>query len=155
MAHVSNVSDQQRLAWLGQTEVAVLLDAAATAGQLTMVESLLQTGDCAPVHVHSREDEAFLMLSGSAVVWSGDDRYELGAGGVAWLPRDVPHTYRITSDDSRMLTMCTPGGLEGFFREAGHDLTLPRPEGWLLTPPSLAAAAAAHGVTILGPPRTD
>ncbi|MGI8536018.1 MAG: hypothetical protein ACR2K2_05865 [Mycobacteriales bacterium] len=71
------------------------------------------------------------------------------------MPRDVPHTYRITSDDTRMLTLCTPAGLEGFFRHAGHDLAQPRPEGWAVDPAVMGQAAAAHGVTVLGPPRTD
>lgn len=155
MAHVANVQQQQELEWLGGSRMRVLLDADATAGALTAVATTLQSGDAAPVHVHSREDEVFVLLSGSAVVWSGDDRYEVGPGGVAFLPRDVPHTYRITSDDTRMLTLCTPGGLEGFFRTAGHDVSTAKPADWTIGPATLAPAAAAHGVTLLGPPPTD
>ena len=155
MAHIANVEDQQHLAWLGTSSLHVLLDGSHTGGQLTALSSELGIGDAAPVHVHSREDEVFLLVSGGAVVWSGEHRYELGPGGVAFLPRDVPHTYRITSDASRMITLCTPSGLEGFFRGAGHDLATPRPQGWAVDLPTLASTAAEHGVTILGPPRTD
>lgn len=154
-AYVADAQDHQQLAWLGRSTVQVLLDSAATGGALTALSSELRAGDAAPVHVHSREDEVFLLLSGSAVVWCGDDRYEVGPGGVAFLPRDVPHTYRVTEDGTRMLTLCTPAGLEGFFRSAGHDLSRPVPQGWELGPAQLAPAAAAHGVTLLGPPRTD
>lgn len=153
--YVATASDQQQLAWLGGSTVSVLLDAAATGRALTALLSELSEGDASPVHQHSREDEVFLLLSGSAVVWCGEQRYELDAGGVAFLPRDVPHTYRITSDGTRMLTLCTPAGLEGFFRQAGHDLSLPTPADWSIGPAQLAPAAAAHGVTLLGPPRSD
>lgn len=154
-AYIASAQDHQQLAWLGDSTVAVLLDAAVTGGRLAALHSELSAGDAAPVHVHSREDEIFLLLSGSAVVQVGDERHDVGPGGVAFLPRDVPHTYRITSDGTRMLTLCTPAGLEGFFREAGHDLSSPLPDGWSLGPAQLAPAAAAHGVTLLGPPPTD
>ena len=155
MTYVANSDDQQQLEWLGGSSMSVLLDAAATGGALSAMSTLLQAGDAAPVHVHSREDEVFLLLSGSAVVWAGDDRYEVGPGGVAFLPRDLPHTYRITSDDTRMLTLCTPAGIEGFFRTAGHDLATEKPADWTIGPATLAPAAAAHGITLLGPPRAD
>lgn len=155
MTYVANADRHQRLAWLGTSTVDVLLDTAASGGRLTALSSLLDAGDASPVHVHSHEDEVFLLLSGSAVVWSGNDRHEVGEGGVAFLPRDVPHSYRITADGTQMLTLCTPAGIEGFFRAAGHDLATDPPEDWEITPATLAPAAAAHGITLLGPPRTD
>ena len=54
-----------------------------------------------------------------------------------------------------MLTLATPGGLEGFFRSAGHDLAVPLPEGWVLGPAHLAPAAADQGITLLGPPPAE
>jgi hypothetical protein len=51
-----------------------------------------------------------------------------------------------------MLAVCAPAGTEDFFRAAGWDLSRPRPEGWEIAPVSMAAAAAATGQTILGPP---
>lgn len=154
-AHVANAGEQQQLEWLGGSRMSVLLDSAVTGGTLTVLRTVLQRGDAAPVHVHRDEDEVFVLLSGSAVVWVGDDRYEVGPGGVAFLPRHLPHTYRITEDDTQMLTLATPAGIEGFFRTAGRDLSTPRPEGWAISPAALAEAAAASGVTLLGPPRTD
>lgn len=155
MAYVAQAAELQQLSWIGGSTLSVLLDSAATGGSLMVMSSELSAGDAAPLHQHSREDEAFLLLTGSAVVWCGDDRFAVGPGAVAFLPRDVPHTYRITSDNTRMLTLCTPAGLEGFFREAGHDLATPMPEHFAVTPAQMGPAAAAHGVTLLGPPRTD
>lgn len=155
MTYVANAEDHQQLAWLGGSTLSVLLDGTHTSGQLMAMSSVLARGDAAPVHVHSLEDEVFIVLEGSAIVWSGEERHEVGAGGVAFLPRDIPHSYQITSDGTRMLTLCTPAGLEGFFRHAGHDLAQPRPEGWGVDPATMGQAAEAHGLTVLGPPRTD
>lgn len=151
--YVAQREDHQRLAWLGDSTIEVLLDAQRTGGQLMMTISTMRRGDAAPLHVHSNEDEAFVMLSGSGTFWAGEERYELADGGVAWLPRDLPHTYRIDSEVAEVMTLCTPGGFEGFFRAAGYDRAAGAPDGWALTPASMGAALSAHGGTILGPPK--
>jgi len=86
-------------------------------------------GSAVPVHVHQREDEIFLLLDGALTVWAGDQRHELLAGGVAVLPRGVPHTYFVTSRTARILEVVAPGGLEQAFREAGWDLRDAPPAG--------------------------
>lgn len=35
---------------------------------------------------------------------------------IVYLPRNVPHAYRITSDRADLLMITTPGGIEGMFR---------------------------------------
>ncbi len=70
----------------------------------------------------------------------------------AFLPRNLPHAYLFTSETADMLGLCLPAGGEEFFRAAGWDLSRPKPEGWAITPESMATAAAATGQTILGPP---
>ena len=152
--YLAQAADHQQLEWIGGSVLTVLLDATTTGGQLTMVTSDLERGDGAPVHVHSVEDELMVMLTGEATFWVGDTRQEVAEGGLAWLPRGQAHTYRIDSATARMLTVCTPGGFEGFFRQAGHDLATPKPDGWALTPQSMGAALVAHGGTILGPPKS-
>ncbi len=72
---------------------------------------------------------------------------------MAWLPRELPHTYRIDSEQAQVMTLCTPGGFEGFFRTAGYDRGAAEPAGWALTPESMGAALAGHGGTIVGPPK--
>lgn len=130
----------------------MLLDGEKTDGQLTMIRSDARGGSASPVHVHDRADEIVVLLQGSGIFWVGDQRWELSEGGVAFLPRKVPHAYRFTSRAVDMLAVCAPAGEEDFFRAAGWDLSRPRPDGWEITPATLAAAAAATGQTILGPP---
>ncbi|MDP9794035.1 quercetin dioxygenase-like cupin family protein [Catenuloplanes nepalensis] len=149
--YAAQADDHQKLEWLGGGVMEVLLDGERTGGQLAVFRSQAPAGAASPAHVHSREDEIFVLLSGSAVFWIGDRRFEAGEGSVAFLPRGVPHAYRIT-EDADLFAVSTPAGLENFFRGAGHDLSLPRPEGFTVTPATMAAAAAANGQTILGPP---
>jgi mannose-6-phosphate isomerase-like protein (cupin superfamily) len=143
----------QKIEWLGNSTMELLLDSESTEGQVFMSRTSLLAGDASPVHLHEREDEIFLVLEGSAIFWFGDERYDLQTGGVVYLPRNVAHAYRMTAD-TELLTICTPAGAERFFRAAGHDVSTPKPSDWELTPATLAAAAAATGVQILGPPRS-
>lgn len=149
--YIASAQEQQQLEWLSGHPVSVLLDSAATGGQLMVLRSTPPAGSASPLHVHGREDEVFIMLEGAGIVVVGDRTVELGPGGVAFLPRDVPHAYRIT-EDAHLLTICTPGGLEEFFRTAGRDMAQPRPEGWAITPESMTAALTPLGGRIVGPP---
>lgn len=150
--YVAQSDEHQMLQWLGDSTVEVLLDAEKTSGDLAVLRAQQAARDAAPWHVHGREDETMVLLDGEAVVWIGDGRYQLGPSGVAFMPRDVPHAYVIESETADVVFLITPAGLEGFFRQAGHDLDTPLPEGWSLTPQVLGAAFAEHGGTILGPP---
>jgi hypothetical protein len=103
--------------------------------------------------VHSNEDEVFLLLSGSALVWAGDEEHELQGGGIVFLPRRIPHGCRITSEKADLLLISAPGGLEKMFRQAGRDLCEPRPEGFVIHTQLLAEAAELSGSVVLGPAR--
>ena len=152
MSNFYLAEQHQQLEWIGGSRMEVLLDSPATEGQLFLARSKLRAGDAAPVHLHTNEDEMFLLLSGRGVFWFGDEEFEAGEGAVVYLPRNVPHGYHFVTDVD-LLTFCTPAGIEAFFRAAGHDLATPKPAGWQLTPATMAPAAGAVGMTILGPPR--
>ena len=70
-------------------------------------------------------------------------------------PRDVPHTFIVSSDEARFLLVTQAAGFEGFIRTLGTPAPVaeipPAPTG----PPDMAPvlqAAADHGLEILGPP---
>ncbi|HEY9523409.1 MAG TPA: cupin domain-containing protein [Thermopolyspora sp.] len=153
MTYLAQSDQQQTLEWLDGGTFSVLLDGAATDGRLTIGRFRVSKGEAPPFHMHTREDEVFLLIKGSALVWSGDQEYELGEGGIVFLPRNVPHGYRITSDEADLLMIATPSGIEDMFRMAGRDITTPRPDGFEISPGLLARAAGTHGQVIVGPPR--
>ncbi|MGW0950335.1 cupin domain-containing protein, partial [Streptomyces sp. NPDC002623] len=99
------------------------------------------------------EDEIFMLIKGEALLWLGDEQMELSEGGIVYLPRNIPHGYRITSDTADLLMITTPGGIEGMFQQAGRDITTPRPKDFAITPERLAEASEKYGQVILGPPR--
>ncbi|RKN40355.1 cupin domain-containing protein [Streptomyces hoynatensis] len=151
--YLAQPEDQQKLEWLDGSTFSILLDSAATGGQLTVGRFAASRGEAPPFHMHTREDEIFMLIKGSALLWVGEEEKELSEGGIVFLPRNIPHGYRITSETADLLMIATPGGIEGMFRQAGRDLATPRPPGFTLSQDALAAAADAYGQILVGPPR--
>lgn len=104
------------------------------------------------LHVHTHEDEATYVVEGVLTVVLGDERFDVPAGGVAWLPRGVPHTFaNLTAEPVRAVGMIVPAGLEGMFAEyAAYFDTLQGPPD----PVVLDGIGRRYGVMTLGPPIT-
>jgi quercetin dioxygenase-like cupin family protein len=151
MAYLAQPDQQQKLEWLDGGMLAMLLDGKATDGQLMIGRFDVAEGEAPPYHKHTREDEVFLLIKGTALVWCDEQEYELAEGGIVYLPRNIPHGYRITSKHADLLMINTPAGIEGMFRETGRDMSTPRPEGFQIKPDP--ALAAKYGNVIVGPPR--
>jgi mannose-6-phosphate isomerase-like protein (cupin superfamily) len=136
--------------------LAIRADADGTAGRLGLSESWAPHGHASPLHVHSREDEAFFVIDGEMQFWRGDEEpFRLGPGGLAWLPRERIHAFTVTSSTAHFLVIMTPAGFEDVFRTGTPtgDVTLPSPGPPATADLDRAAAALARaGVTVLGPP---
>jgi mannose-6-phosphate isomerase-like protein (cupin superfamily) len=66
--------------------------------------------DGPPAHIHTREDESFICLTGKIDV-------HLGQGDYLYLPRDVVHTFRNSYDEeSRVISVVSPAGLEAYYQ---------------------------------------
>lgn len=111
----------ERDRWFLGTLVQILADGSDTGGQLAVFEQQARRGFSPPRHVHHREDTALLVLEGAITVVVGDERVEVEAGGFVWLPRDVPHTFRVGSDTVRQPELVTPAGFEQFHIDAGQQ----------------------------------
>ncbi|HEX2134895.1 MAG TPA: cupin domain-containing protein [Microvirga sp.] len=130
------------------TEMAVKTDGSRTGGSAAAVEATVKPGSGPPKHVHSREDEIFYIIEGRFRLWRGEETLDVGEGAVAFLPRNVPHTYQnIGNTPGRLLVVITPAGLEGFFREASQRGLAPERD---MT--DIAALAGRYGLTFVGPP---
>jgi quercetin dioxygenase-like cupin family protein len=126
---------------------------------MSIVELVGPPGDMPPLHLHRTDAEAFYVLEGEFSLFvKGEKPAHLSAGGVAFGPKGVPHTYRVEGDrDARWLAISTPGDFERFVVAASRRA--PRPE---LPPPhgpptdeevaAVTALAAEHGIELLGPP---
>ena len=126
-----------------------------TAGRVGVIEHRGPQGAGSPLHVHRREDEWFYVIEGALTFWVGGTVIEAPAGSFVYGPRDVPHTFQISSPEARFLLVAEPGGFESFLRELGQPapaLTIPPPAAPPADLAPLVAAAAAYGIEILGPP---
>src|SRR4030088_417805 len=130
MAYLAQPEQQQQLEWLDGGTLAILLDGKATDGQLMIGRFDVSEGEAPPYHKHTREDEVFMLIKGTALLWYDDQEMELSEGGIVFLPKNIPHAYRITSKKADLLMINTPAGIEGMFRYAGRDRATPRPEVW-------------------------
>ena len=70
------------------------------------------------LHVHQHEDEVVHVLEGAIEIRLGDQTLHAEAGGVAHLPKRIPHAlYNPLKTRSRYLGIAIPGGMENFFDE--------------------------------------
>lgn len=122
-------------------------------GAFDLIESLAAPGAAPPWHIHHREDESFYVLEGRVTYYVGDRVISAQRGTLVWLPRGIPHTFRIEgTEPARLLEIVAPSGLWEFFKEMGEparERTIPP-----LQLPDLAmlrTVAARYGIEILGP----
>jgi hypothetical protein len=80
---------------------------------------------------------------------------EAPAESFVYGPRDIPHTFVVTSPEARFLLVTEPAGFESFVRtlaEPAQTLTLPPASSLPPDPERMTAIAAEYGIEILGPP---
>jgi quercetin dioxygenase-like cupin family protein len=97
-----------------------------TEGRFAAIEFLVPKGFASPLHIHRKEDEFFVVLSGEVRVRHGDDVMEAVAGSLIYGPRNIPHAFRVDSEEARLLLFFGPSGVEGFFREGGKPAPVSR-----------------------------
>lgn len=122
-----------------------LLDGNDTVGSIALARSQFQPGSGAPLHLHTREDELFLIESGEFAFQVGDEKLRLRAGDFVFGPRLVPHAYTCESEEGGSLFVAVVGaGFESFFRDMAAQVT----QGNSLGPTEMVAVAATYGVEI-------
>ncbi len=116
---------------------------AQTDGLISLTHVTVPPGGGPPPHVHSWEEEVFVVLDGTVSLYADGQRPHAGPGTVICLPRDIPHGFHnMTDAPVEMLCLMSPAGGEALFAQAGRPA--PREAG--LTLPVAEAVAQA------GPP---
>jgi quercetin dioxygenase-like cupin family protein len=126
-----------------------------TEGRYAVMELLAPKGFASPLHIHRREDEFFVVLSGEVRVQHGEDVIEAVAGSVVYGPRNVAHAFHVDSAEARLLLFFGPAGVEGFFREGGkpaRSLGLPPADEEFLDKQALKDIASRYDQEFVGPP---
>lgn len=147
--------DEGDALWAFGTLGTIKASADSTGGNLGLIEQLAPQGAGSPLHIHTREDEWFYVIEGELTLWVGGEVIVAPAGSFVFGPRNIPHTFVVSSEQARFLLGTNPGGFENFMAAAGvpaERLEVPPPaEG----PPdieAMTAAAATFGIQIIGPP---
>jgi quercetin dioxygenase-like cupin family protein len=123
----------------------------------SLVEEQSEHGAMPPLHVHHGHDEVFYVLSGRVSIHLPGTRIDLDPGQAAFAPREIPHAYRVESEEgARWLVSTTSGGFAAFVAEVsvpaegdGYAPAEAHP-----APEDVTAAAARADIEVLGPPGT-
>lgn len=146
----------ERSVWYSGYLLTFLATSDDTGGAFSLVEEFGKKGQSVepPMHVHSREEEAFYVIEGRMTFYVADAVIDASEGSFVSLPKNVPHRFELASDTVRCLNLCVPAGFEGFFRdlsEPAQSLELPPRSDEPLNIPQLIETAARYGVEILPP----
>lgn len=123
-----------------------------TGGVFLIFEDHLDSGKVTPLHLHAGADETFYLLDGEILLHIDGETRKLGAGGIAVIPRGIPHAFLVTSPQARMLCLQTPGSGEAFYRDASEPTTQSDPAGAVDLDRVRASASRTGAIEILGPP---
>jgi quercetin dioxygenase-like cupin family protein len=94
-----------------------------TNGKYALWEAIVPAGGGPPAHVHSREEEGFVILQGEITFTVNGERIVAKAGTFANMPVGTPHSFRNeSSKPAKMLISVAPAGLEAMFFEVGVPL---------------------------------
>jgi quercetin dioxygenase-like cupin family protein len=118
--------DQAPAYWSLGELLTIVASAEQTGGAFSLMEERLPRGAEPPPHVHHHEHESFLVLDsfpvldGVLTVRVGEETLPAEAGAFVFCPLGIPHLLTVESDEVRMLTLCSPGGVEALFVELGE-----------------------------------
>lgn len=126
-----------------------------TDGKYATFEAIVPPGSGPPPHIHSREEESFLVLEGEMTFLLGDKRIVANEGTFLNMPVGSLHCFRNESNKTaRLLISVAPAGLEKMFFEVGQPLAA---DATAAPPPTqidierLLEAAPRYGVEIKAP----
>jgi quercetin dioxygenase-like cupin family protein len=133
-----------------------LVGTGETGGLLAASVVTQPPGTGSPLHVHTREAEAWYLLEGTMTYVAGDETFRLAPGDFIHLPQGVPHAFRTTGTAPvRFLALALPGAVLDLYDEVGEPAAERRlPDGGV-SPADVARwteLAPRYGLRVVGPP---
>ena len=106
-----------------------LSTAKETDGKVTVMDSYFPKGSGVPWHLHTIDEELFLIITGKYKIGVADEEFDLGPGEMAVAGVGVPRMFEAITDDARMIVINAPAGpAEGFIRYMQHPGRRPTEE---------------------------
>ena len=125
-----------------------------TGGAFFLFEDTMVRGKTTPLHRHPEADEMVYILEGEVIVNVDGQETRVGAGGMSFVPRGVPHALLVVSDSARVLSLHSPAtASQAFYRGASEPVTDATSAATVdLARIQASARANPRGIEILGPP---
>ena len=95
--------------WLGLPGGEARLLASGDLGGCSIMELTTAPNEGPPSHIHSREDEGFVVLDGTYRFNVADREIDAQAGSFVLGPRGRPHTYRAGATGGHLIIVLAPG----------------------------------------------
>jgi quercetin dioxygenase-like cupin family protein len=92
-----------------------------TDGAFDFVISKMRAGTEPPPHVHTREHEFMHLLAGNMRFYAEGQVFAVETGQCMFLPRGLPHAFRIDSKEADIITLVSPAG----FFDVINKMSLP------------------------------
>ncbi len=126
-----------------------------TNGKYAMWEAIVPPGGGPPPHIHSREEEGFVVIEGEVIFQVEDQRIVAKAGTFANIPVGTLHSFKNESGQpAKMIITVAPAGLEQMFFEVSTPLEIGATTAPLPSPADFEAllkAAPKYGIEIRVP----
>ena len=117
--------------WFLANRAVVRVASRETEGRLSIVELSGARGDMPPLHVHTRDDEAFHVLAGELSLFVGASCSVARAGDTVLAPRGIPHAVtRLTLNGTAALGetwSVTLGGVTYSYTVESLEVMVPSP----------------------------
>lgn len=92
-----------------------------TNDQFALIEIQVRKGLEPPPHIHTKEDEIYYLLEGEVQFVADKEEHFLKPGDFIYLPKNIPHHWKLQSDTARILVQVMPAGLEEMFWELSKE----------------------------------
>ncbi len=134
------------IALTGAVRLRILEDGSTTSHRLGIAEITIAPHTAGPPqHRHSRHDEGFYVVAGTAQFTVGDQTYVAGQGTLVMVPPGAPHTFANAGDETVvLLNTFTPDLYVQYFR----DLRAMVDAGQPLTPQATGNVMARYGTDL-------
>ncbi len=125
----------------------IAVTAAETHGASVTVDTVVPPGGGPPAHIHTREDETYVITSGHFRFWHGTHVMDATPGTVVYLPRNEAHQFlNVGSTPGEMVMTVVPAGIERMFRTiSDRGLTPPKDLA------EIVRLGSEYGITYVAP----
>ena len=155
IAPIAHGPDEGDVYWSWGGLTTIKASAKTTGGSVGVIEQTAPRGTGSPLHIHHNENEMFYVLEGELTFWVGGEVIVAPAGSFVFGPKDIAHTFIVSSEMARFLLVTEPGDFAGFVRALAEPAPGPELPPGPPTPPDMELVmktATEYGLEILGPP---